>query len=282
VVDLVRKVDVFRKPESIEDGCGTVYKLRDYSNNELAIFKPEEPENPRAPWNELAAYLLDNGVAGVPATGLVNLPIANGDSITGKEKFGSIQEYLPETESAADYGTGVFNVDDVHRIGVLDIRIMNCDRHSGNMLFCEKTKRLVPIDHGLCFPSAFTEMGNASFDWLLFPQAKKPFSAETLAQIEAIDLERDLEVLHELGMCEEQLLTVLMSTTVLKLGARLGKTLYEIGTMVQRQGDRQKPSVLEIMFSRTCDLFQDSELTCSWSVFEQVFAQLVWNYQMCM
>lgn len=277
VVDLVRRFDVLQKPEVVEDGCGTVYKLRDSNNKELAIFKPIERDNPRAPFNEFAAYLIDQGHAGVPATGLVNLPI-----VKGEPKFGSLQEFLSDSESAADFGTGVFHVDDVHNIGILDIRIINCDRHSGNMLYGTSTKRLLPIDHGLCFPSASTELGNASFDWLLFPQAKEPFSPETLEMIEAIDIENDLGVLQKLGMSEDSLLSVLMSTTVLKLGARMGKTLYEIGSLIQRQGDRSKPSTLEVLFSRTCDLFQDSELSCTWSNFEQVFAQLVWSYQMCM
>jgi len=277
VVDLVRRVDVARIPELVEDGCGTVYKLHDATGKELAIFKPFERENPRAPFNEIAAYLLDQGEAGVPATGLVNLPI-----VKGEPRLGSIQQFLGESESAADLGTGLFATEDVHKIGVLDIRIMNCDRHSGNMLYCKETKRLLPIDHGLCFPSASSELGNASFDWLLFPQSKEPFSSESLKMIESIDIASDLGVLQKLGMKEDALLTVLMSTTMLKLGARLGKSLYEIGSLVQRQGDRSRPSVLEILFSRTCDMFQDSDLSCSWSNFEQVFAQLVWSYQMCM
>jgi len=277
VVDLVRKVDVLKAPELVEDGCSTVYKLRDCHDNELAIFKPIDNENPRAPFNELAAYLIDQGWAGVPATGLVYFPVVNDEP-----KFGSVQEFLRGSESGADFGTGMFDVEDVHKIGILDMRIMNCDRHSGNMLFCPKTKRLLPIDHGLSFPSASTELGNASFDWLLFPQAKQPFSAETLKQIEAIDIESDLGMLQKLGMSEDSLLSVFMSNIILKLGARMGKNLYEIGCLIQRQGDRSKPSVLETLFSRTCDLFQGSDLCCTWSNFEHVFAQMVWSYQMCM
>mmetsp|Transcript_9877 Transcript_9877/g.11288 ORF Transcript_9877/g.11288 Transcript_9877/m.11288 type:complete len:314 (+) Transcript_9877:777-1718(+) len=263
--ELIEKVDVFKKPELIDDGCGTVYKLCGHKNEELLIFKPEEYENERTPFNELAAYLIDAGMAGVAPTSLVEM------KSEGKLRVGSVQKYLTGTESAADYGTGVFNVDDVHKIGVLDIRVVNCDRHSGNILFNEKTKKLIPIDHGLCFPSAFTNLGDASFDWLLFPQAKEPFSADTLKQIEEIDLGRDLEVLDSLGFTEDQLLSVLMSTTMLKIGARQGKTLFEIGSMIQRQGDRESLSVLEILFSITLEQVLEDGLPCSWKVFEDEF-----------
>ena len=34
----------------------------------------------------------------------------------------------------ANYGYGVFQTDEVHKIGILDIRILNCDRNEENIL----------------------------------------------------------------------------------------------------------------------------------------------------
>lgn len=260
-------------PIKIEDGCGGVYLLGspNQSVNDLAIFKPfdEEAHSGNLGFiREFAAYLIDDSMAGVPATGIACIPWQSNNVA----KFGSIQEYIPHAESAADLGPALFNVDDIHRIGVLDIRIVNCDRHSGNMLFCKTKKKLIPIDHGLCFPSAFTSLGNASFDWLLYPSAKEPFSPEVLREIEAIDINRDVCILRSLGIGLGSVWTIWMSTKLLQICAREGKTLYEIGSMVQRQGDRSKPSVLEQLFAKSLqivEMYKMYEFNNFWSVFEE-------------
>lgn len=52
----------------------------------------------------------------------------------------------------------------MHKIGILDIRIVNCDRNDANILVKKlmmgkekprKVMRLIPIDHGLSFPDNF-------------------------------------------------------------------------------------------------------------------------------
>ena len=48
---------------------------------------------------------------------------------------GSLQKFVPNAESCEDYGPNLFSTEDVHRIGILDLRILNCDRHTGNLLF---------------------------------------------------------------------------------------------------------------------------------------------------
>ncbi|KAG2309432.1 hypothetical protein Bca52824_029180 [Brassica carinata] len=63
------------------------------------------------------------------------------------------------------FGPGSFTVSSVHRIGILDVRVLNLDRHAGNMLVmkrCEQDKgvgiaELVPIDHGLCLPECLDD-----------------------------------------------------------------------------------------------------------------------------
>jgi hypothetical protein len=54
---------------------------------------------------------------------------------------------------------------EVHKIAILDLRILNCDRNEANILVVKKliagpkgtvkSTMLVPIDHGLTFPDNF-------------------------------------------------------------------------------------------------------------------------------
>merc|ERR1712232_90757 len=118
---------------------------------------------------------------------------------------------------------------------------------------------LIPIDHGLSFPK-FVDLANISFDWLYYPQAKMAFSSQVLKEIEAIDVNRDLMILKALGMSWESQLNLFMSTTILKLAAKAGKTLYEIGSMLQRKGDRSLPSDMEKLFSTSVQMMESSSL----------------------
>lgn len=276
IAEVIETLDLdVHAPEVVEDGCGGVYLLGspDKTDEKLAIFKPFDEEVNSAGHmgfiREFAAYLIDDSMAGIPATGIACIPWKN----HSEAKIGSIQEYIPDAESAADLGPGLFEVNDVHRIGILDLRIVNCDRHSGNMLFSKKRKKLIPIDHGLSFPSAFTDLGKASFDWLLYPAAKEPFSEEMLREIEAIDIHRDLSILRSLGTGLGSELTIWMSTTLLKIAASEGRTLYEIGCMVQRQGDRTQPSVLEELFMKSLQVVKMYRVN-----FWSVFIECVYSY----
>lgn len=51
----------------------------------------------------------------------------------------------------------MFSVEEVHKIGLLDVRILNCDRNDENILIKKVNDKLVliPIDHGLSFPDSF-------------------------------------------------------------------------------------------------------------------------------
>ena len=61
-----------------------------------------------------------------------------------------------------NYSPHMFRTDEVHKIAVLDLRILNLDRNACNILVQsttdpttgEKSHRLVPIDHGLTIPDS--------------------------------------------------------------------------------------------------------------------------------
>lgn len=145
---------------------------------------------------EAVAFLLDHeGFAGVPATALVDLkhesmpslsldasmatsedvfgriqkilPKCNQDNLHGK--VGSLQEFVQSAGPVEDYCSDLFENEEVHKIGILDLRLMNLDRNSCNILV-QKTgdkHTLVPIDHGMTLPD---NLEVCSFDlvWLSF------------------------------------------------------------------------------------------------------------------
>jgi len=59
----------------------------------------------------------------------------------------------------------------------------------------------------------------------------------------------DASLLLRLGMKEESVRTMIVSTTLLKQGAAAGMTLFDIASMVCRE-DLENPSLLEQMLSQ--------------------------------
>jgi len=66
------------------------------------------------------------------------VPIQHFMQSGGNKKFiikhGSLQKFVEGAEEASDYGAKVFPDDQVRKIALLDIRILNCDRNEGNIL----------------------------------------------------------------------------------------------------------------------------------------------------
>ncbi|KAF4320110.1 hypothetical protein BBO99_00002438 [Phytophthora kernoviae] len=259
------------------EGCGGAYFLtvKAVKNaTPMGIFKPRDeeymaPKNPRGyvkentvvgvtehPVNkgfrvgngalrERAAYLLDNAYgnfSGVPVTNLMVL------SVNGEEKEGSMQRFVASQCSAEDMGTLKFAIPEVHKIGILDVRLFNTDRHAGNILLSSRTNEqtfsMTPIDHGFCLPS-YKQLDEPTFDWLQWPQAQFPFTCAELDHIASLDATRDAAVLRAVGIEEECVTTMRVCTALLKRGAEAGFSLFEIGSLLQRDGDFTSPSQLE-------------------------------------
>jgi len=253
-------------------GTGGVYFLS--GGKTKVVFKPLDEENlttgGQGFLKEFAAYVLDAGISGVPETTIATVDL-NG------ARTGSVQAYVDDSVDAEDYGPGVFSTEDVHRIGILDVRLLNKDRHSGNIMMNTRTGRLTPIDHGSAFPSAFEEgeLASVSFEWLQYAQSKEPFSEELLAAIDSIDVAQDVAKLDRVGLSTGELLSTWMSTTLLKLGAKRGRTLFEIGSMVQRGGDRSQPSQLERIFQQSLEAASEQGESRFFSAFTKFATELV-------
>jgi len=247
---------------------GTYFVQRDGKSKYFAVFKPvdEEPGAAHNPKNilqcpllppgggairEVAAYLLDRNFAGVPETYLIDgildprLSYPSGQPLF--PKTGSIQRYKTNTGDASLMGYTRFLVEEVHRIGILDIRLYNLDRSCENLLVQKKSSgqlHLIPIDHSYILPDT---LSNAWFDWLYWPQAKVHFSKESLAYIARLNIEEDVKILQGLGFKEQTMVNLGITTWFLKEAAVNGWNLYEIGKFISgTSADIGKKSVTEI------------------------------------
>ncbi|XP_068303082.1 phosphatidylinositol 4-kinase gamma 7-like [Pyrus communis] len=292
VRDIVKAIRNDIDPVPVHSGLGGAYYFRNCDGENIAIVKPtdEEPYAPNNPkgfvgkalgqpglkrsvrvgetgFREVAAFLLDyNNFANVPATALVKIThsVFNvNDGVKGNmhqngkqaSKIASLQQFVIHDFDASDHGTSSFPVAAVHRIGILDIRILNTDRHAGNLLVRKLDGpgkfgqvELVPIDHGLCLPESLED---PYFEWIHWPQASIPFSDDELVYIDNLDPFKDSDMLRmELPMIREACLRVLVLCTIfLKEAAAFGLCLSEIGEMMSRKfcGHKEEPSELEVI-----------------------------------
>ncbi|GLT34561.1 hypothetical protein SLA2020_090700 [Shorea laevis] len=305
VKKVVKAIKTGVDPLPVHGGLGGAYYFRNSKGQSVAIVKPtdEEPFAPNNPkgfvgkalgqpglkrsvrvgetgFREVAAYLLDHAhFANVPATALVKITHSifnvndgmNGNKTHKKNlvsKIASFQEFIPHDFDASDHGTSSFPVSAVHRIGILDIRIFNTDRHAGNLLVRKLDGvgrfgqvELIPIDHGLCLPETLED---PYFEWIHWPQASIPFSEDELEYIENLDPVEDCGMLlMELPMIREACLRVLVLCTIfLKEAAAYGLCLAEIGEMMSREfhAGEEEPSELEVVCMEARRLIAEREV----------------------
>jgi len=273
------------EPELCEEGVNGTYFLKDKKGKMIGVFKPideeagapnspkSDPTNPDddsvdkgiplggTPIREVAAYLIDReGFYGVPPTTMASVKHESFQSNDGSQlKVGSLQKFVDNDGAAWDVGTAKFPAREVHKIGILDLQIMNSDRHEGNILLNEMEDgrfRLTPIDHGFSFPGG---LDKALFIWQQWPQSKIPFDEETKAHISRIDVDHNESLLRELGLQDEYLKTMRITTTLLKKGAASDLTLNQIAEMVCRPSMAQS-SRLEQIYE---EAMQDTNATDS-------------------
>lgn len=305
VSEIIKGIKIGVDPIPVHSGLGGAYYFRNNRGESVAIVKPtdEEPFAPNNPkgfvgkalgqpglkrsvrvgetgYREVAAYLLDYGhFANVPPTALVKIThsIFNvNDGVNGNmpgskklvSKIASFQEFIPHDFDASDHGTSSFPVVAVHRIGILDIRVFNTDRHAGNLLVRKLDGvgrfgqvELIPIDHGLCLPETLED---PYFEWIHWPQASIPFSEDELKYIKDLNPFKDSEMLRmELPMIREACLRVLVLCTIfLKEAAAFGLCLAEIGEMMTREfrSGEEDPSELELICVEARQMIEEKEV----------------------
>jgi hypothetical protein len=92
----------------------------------------------------------------------LNNNINNNDGMSSQPpltelKLGSLQKFSANIASAEEMGPTRFSAAAVHKIGILDLRLVNLDRHLGNILVSggdggDSEFDLTPIDHSYCLP----------------------------------------------------------------------------------------------------------------------------------
>eukprot|EP00586_Coscinodiscus_wailesii_P013705 CAMPEP_0172494162 /NCGR_PEP_ID=MMETSP1066-20121228/39649_1 /TAXON_ID=671091 /ORGANISM="Coscinodiscus wailesii, Strain CCMP2513" /LENGTH=462 /DNA_ID=CAMNT_0013264903 /DNA_START=139 /DNA_END=1523 /DNA_ORIENTATION=- len=282
-------------PEPVLEGSGGTYFLRDAQRTKVAVFKPadEEPyaeNNPRgyvatkgegsettttttslregirpgeSCLREVAAYLLDHGgFSGVPMTTLADArhPAfnSNGARMETAAKVGSCQQFVNAECSMDDLSPSKIDVDEVHKIAILDIRIMNADRNAANLL-CRRRQdnslELVPIDHGFCLRAA-ADVAWFDWCWLDWPQLKEPLSKKSKDYILNLDIEADVRLLEDnLRIGKESLDYFRASCKLLQAGVQAGWSLYDIAFLCSRQDSAGLiPSPFEKMYNKAKQL----------------------------
>jgi hypothetical protein len=232
------------KPGDEEVGCD--HNQKGHSPRNLVSAARPSIEAGNGMYREVAASLLDHGnFAGVPQTSLVT---CLSPFFGSEKKLGSFQEFVPSKCVAGDMGCSLFPVADIQRIALLDMRLVNLDRHDGNILvrYDEHGQvRLVPIDHGLCLPSRL-EVAEFEWCWLSWPQTKLAIEEDVFAYIKTLDAERDITLLQQTGIpLSPAAANVLRVTTeFIKLAASAGLSMFEIAAAMVRM-DAETPSPLE-------------------------------------
>ncbi|CRG99816.1 phosphatidylinositol 3-and 4-kinase, putative [Plasmodium relictum] len=296
-------------PKLTMDGTGGTYLLFNGKKKVCSVFKPLDEEafapfNPRGyegkmyqegfrsgvlsgegASREIAAYILDNNYnnfSNVPCTIMVEAchPHFNNksklkyiDNETNlKWKCGSLQEFIDSKESVGNYDYKQFSIRDIHKIAILDIRVMNLDRNDGNILVSplkslkdsynqflyrnnqffstnnedilkrivtidKKPSRysLIPIDHGLILPHIM-DVAEIDLVWFEWPQTKVPFDDEELHVIFTFDPDKDAEKIRKkLLIREDCIRTMRVCTRLLQIGARMHLNLYEIAKISTRK-----------------------------------------------
>jgi hypothetical protein len=234
---------------------------------------------------EVAAYLLDHdSFTGVPMTTLAEarhpafhsngamLNLNQGGAAVGThsiqlgssplqtpintiKKVGSLQEYVSAECCMDDLSPSKISTEEVHKIAVLDIRIMNADRNTANLI-CRRNPQdpdffeLIPIDHGYCLRTV-ADVCWFDWCWLDWPQLKQPVSQKTKDYILNLDIEADARMLKErLNIPERALDYFRASSKLLQAGIKCGMTLYDIAILCCRNDDAgELPSKLETLMT---------------------------------
>jgi hypothetical protein len=256
-------------PIPLEDGLAGAYVLLGDDGKRAGVFKPSDEEvgcdlNPKGQsprhsvfaaregiepgmsmYREVAASVLDHGnFASVPPTCLVQ---CHADAFKGV-KTGSLQKYVLSECVAGDLGYSLFSVLDVQRIALLDMRLLNLDRHDGNILVTAKddgSYNLVPIDHGCCLPTRL-EVSDLEWCWMNWPQTKAAIRPEVQAYAASLDIDTDISLLTQaaIPLSANSMRVLRVTTAFIKLGVAQGLTLFDLASAMSRQ-DPAMPSDLE-------------------------------------
>jgi len=238
-------------PILCEEGTGGTYFLKSKKNKKIAVFKPKDedplsPNNPKTQvvqgfsglkagdgvYREVLAHLLEPTL--VPETFIAEVK----HSMFSSPKIGSFQKFMDNAESTEEYGPSLYSSEDVNRIALLDIRIVNCDRNGENILVRKDKNKyhLIPIDHAFSLPAYFSLDNLRHFEWMNYRQSRLPMTQEMKALIQNIDIEKDITLAKSMGVQRECIVSMQIAHTVLVKAVALNKSFYDVGRFMCSSG----------------------------------------------
>ena len=216
---------------------GLVTNPRGHDTTERVGFTPGDS------WKrEILAFKLDHSsFAGVPET----------VEVTIEGQRGSLQKFIHGCLESWSSPPGRYSVRHVHRIAILDLRTLNCDRHGGNILVERDRTSLVPIDHAYILPECFSD---PDFEWKDWPQSRIPFGPPELDYISRLDPEVDRKLVTDaLNSQAGELIEIF--TRVLMFAALRGYTPRQIASFCRRE-KLAFPSQLECLLADSSATFE--------------------------
>lgn len=223
--------------EGIGGTCGA-YLVED-AFGQRGIFKPQSAEGTNADLSplkrgvafgdttakEIAAFVLGGESSDVPVT----TPVS-----TECKGRGSLQSWVSHKCSAEDMGPSAFSAEEVQKIGILDVRLLNLDRHLGNLLVAETETglKLIPIDHGYTLPS-YRDTSDVHFGWTFWKQCKGPWTEQARATVAAIHPLADAAALAAQGIGAESLVAHVAASLLLRHCVSREISLFRLAQFMQ-------------------------------------------------
>lgn len=191
----------------------------------------------------------------MPATSLVESrhPVFKySDGCTLHFKMGSLQEFVRHDDVVSDLSPSQFSVHQVHKIVLLDMRLLNTDRNDANILVRKRRSattgkvdyELIPIDHGYCLPQ-FLEIAWCDWCWYDWPQLHEPLNAEDRKYILSLSAQDDADTLSKkIPLRRACRRNMIIAGMVVQKGVKANLLLVDIARLMCRD-DLDAPSVLE-------------------------------------
>jgi len=186
-----------------------------------------------------ASYLDADSFAGVPRTRL------EGVVERGVGTLASVQRMLRGHEGVGELN--IRSVECVHRIGLLDLRLLNLDRNEDNILVPQTAPAqardrvyMRPIDHSLTLPSVFDLSGVSVANWVwrgFLPEASLPFSDLSLLYLLQLNPFDHVARLVKHRADAGSVLGYVVATLALQVFASRGLTLAQAADLMGREFD---------------------------------------------
>ncbi|MBS0624234.1 MAG: hypothetical protein JSS62_06410 [Verrucomicrobia bacterium] len=226
------------------------YLLKDEKQVPLAVFKPFKQSGCQDVIRECLAYRLDHqNFANVPGTIMTQLQ----HPLLGGRRIGSCQQVIYPSQPFYGFQNSiVLKPEQIRRLAILDLRLLNADRHGYNVMI--KDAEVFPIDHACILPERDV---NLSFFWQTHPHASTKISAEEFQYLQNIDLSQDIEIMtEEFGLERSIVKKYVCAHLFLQEGLAQEYNLVEIAECLKR---REQESV-----SRFSVLLSKIKVDCCW------------------